>query len=313
MENRIVALSVSETPDLASLGMFEDDDKRILSAVLTPLVYGGARIAYGGRIAPQAATNFTQEISTRLAEAYRQVGSRATDRPYIHYLRDNDARREGVDRLFSHCIQLGSFSEVKLLRGETTALTLLPTGRVVGVSDGLRRIDVARSAEELKKVRQIVEIVAGSSEGDPLAAMRDAMAKETDARVILGGRTAEGSGGVSGIGREALATLKASKPLVVLGGIGGASRDVAWVLKLLDENERLKREDSAYSDSKGKPSKERYWADLERLGEFEPNYRATLESSRVMGLAKRLAVSDSYSEIGALVTAMLIALLPPRH
>jgi SLOG cluster2 len=312
LENRTVALSVSETPDLASLGMFEDDDKRVLSAVLTPLVYGGARIAYGGRIAPQAATNFTQEISTRLAEAYRQIGSSVASRPYVHYLRDNDARREGVDRFFAHCVQLGAYSEVKLLRGKTTVLTLLPSGRVVDVYDGEHRIGAARSAAELIKVRQIVGIVAGSFQGDPLATMRAAMAEETDARVILGGRVAGGSGGISGIAGEALATLAASKPLVVIGGIGGASRDVAWALDLLDDSERLEREDSAYVDSEKKPSKDQYWAQLESLREFGPSYRAMLESSNVIGLARRLAVSDSYSEIGSLVTTMLIALLPSR-
>ena len=42
-------MSVSETPDLAVLGMLEGEDKLFLGAVLTPLVHSEARIAYGGR------------------------------------------------------------------------------------------------------------------------------------------------------------------------------------------------------------------------------------------------------------------------
>ncbi len=131
-----LALSVSETPDLEVLGLFEDDDKRFLSAILTPLVYRGARIAYGGRIEPASATNFTQEISTQLAEAYRQISSELESRPYIHYLRDNDARDEGIEKLLAHALRLGSYSEIKLLRGETTAATLLPSGSIVDVYVG---------------------------------------------------------------------------------------------------------------------------------------------------------------------------------
>ena len=87
-----IAVSISESPDLEALGMFEGDDKRMLSTILTPLVYRGARIAYGGRIEPAAATNFTREISAQLAEAYRLSSKQPGSRPSIHYLRDNDAR-----------------------------------------------------------------------------------------------------------------------------------------------------------------------------------------------------------------------------
>ena len=79
-----LALSVSESPDLDILGLFEDDDKRMLGAILTPLVCRGAAIAYGGGIEPASSTNFTQEISTQLAEAYRRTNSGPGGRPFIH-------------------------------------------------------------------------------------------------------------------------------------------------------------------------------------------------------------------------------------
>jgi hypothetical protein len=41
---------------------------------------------------------------------------------------------------------------------------------------------------------------------------------------------------------EALATLAVAKPLLVIGGLGGASRDVASVLGLIDDAELLRQE-----------------------------------------------------------------------
>jgi len=306
-----LALSVSETPDLDVLGMFENDDKRVLSAILTPLVYRGARIAYGGRIEPPSSINFTQEMSTQLAEAYRQIGAKPGSRPYIHYLRDNDARREGPEKLLAHALRLGPYSEIKLLRGETIVATLMPSGRIVNVyADGVL-LGAINKAEQLLRAPRIAEIFAGPTGQDELADMRVAMARETDARIILGGRVTEVSKGISGIAAEALATLAAAKPLLVVGGVDGASRDVAWMLGLIDDAERVQRDDSVYLDNEKKPSKDRYWTHMETFRALAADYRSMLEKRNLLDDARRLAVSDSHLEIGTLVVTMLTRLLPP--
>jgi SLOG-like protein len=304
-----LALSVSETPDLEVLGLFEDDDKRFLSAILTPLVYRGARIAYGGRIEPASGTNFTQEISTQLAEAYRQIGSKPGSRPLIHYLRDNDARDEGIEKLLAHALKLGSYSEIKLLRGETIAATLLPSGSDLAVYVDGAEAAIVSKADELMAVPQISEIFAGPAGRDELADMRVAMARETDARIILGGRVTKVSKGIPGIAAEALATLGQAKPLLVIGGIGGASRDVAWALGLIDDAERVDRDDAVYRDNDNQPSKDRYWAQMEKLRGFAADYRAMLEKQGLFEDARRLAISESHAEIGTLVITMLGKLL----
>jgi hypothetical protein len=306
-----LALSVSETPDLEVLGLFEDDDKRVLSAILTPLVYRGARIAYGGRIEPPSATNFTQEVSTQLAEAYRQIGSKPGSRPFIHYLRDNDARGEGIAKLLAHALRLGTYSEIKLLRGETTAATLLPSGRIVDVYVDGASVGAMGKPEELMEVAQIAEIFKGPTGRDELADMRVAMAKETDARIILGGRVTKVSRGISGIAAEALVTLAQKKPLLVIGGIGGASRDVAWALGLIDDSELVQRDDAVYRDNDNQPSKDRYWANMDTLRGYAADYRSMLEQRKLLDDARQLAISESHAEIGTLVVTMLSRLLSP--
>jgi len=309
-----IAVSISESPDLEVLGMFEGDDKRMLSTVLTPLVYRGARVAYGGRIEPAAATNFTQEISAQLAEAYRLSSKQPGSRPFIHYLRDNDARSQGEEKLLAHALKLGSYSEIRLLRGATTAATILPSGSVVDVYVDDAQVGAMRKVQELMTVPRIKEIFSGPTGRDELADMRVAMVNETDARIILGGRVSGVAGGTSGIASEALVTLAMTKPkpLLVLGGIGGASRDVAWMLGLINDAERVERDDSAYLDNKNIPSKDRYWAHMEKLRAFSAPYLSRLEQANVLDHARRLAVSESYAEIGSLVVTMLNRLLPPE-
>jgi hypothetical protein len=318
-EDWTLALSVSESPDLDVLGLFKGDDTRVLNSLLTPLVYRGARIAYGGRIEPHSSTNYTLEISTQLAEAYRQSGSDPMTRPYIHYLRDNDARREGVESLFAHALRLGSYSEIKLLRDELTVATLLPSGGIVDVRANGARLGAVKTAEELKRLSPVAGIFSDERAEDEetrkqkLAYMRSAMAKETDARIIMGGRMTRVTGGTSGIAAEALATLEAKKPLLIIGGIGGASRDVALVLELLDKKEQVERDDSVYSDANDAPAKDRYRSHIEKLLDFGPEYRSMLEQRNLLKLAERLAVSDSYAEIGSLVVTMLNTLLRQKN
>lgn len=308
--SRVIAVSVSDSQDMDVLGLLEGEDKRVLSAVLTPLIYRGARVAYGGRITPHSETNFTTEISTQLAAAYRQSGGKAGTRPYIHYLRGYDARREGSEALFAHALRLGAFSEIKLLNGLRTCATLLPAGNLVDVHVDEVSIGAARSAVQLKQFDAVATVFKGSNGRDELAEMRKAMAGQTDARIVMGGRVAGTAGGTSGVAAEALATLQADKPLLALGGIGGASRDVAAKLGLIDEAERVHRDESAYRDSRGEPSMERYWSHMDQFNAFEATYTRMLSDKGLLDAARRLAISDTFAEIGALVVELLDALLP---
>jgi hypothetical protein len=64
-----------------------------------------------------------------------------------------------------------------------------------------------------------------------LTAMRELMAAEADARVLLGGRIAGQQGRWPGIVEEAYLALRAGQPLYVAGGLGGAAARVAEALR----------------------------------------------------------------------------------
>jgi len=95
----------------------------------------------------------------------------------------------------------------------------------------------------------------------------------------------------------------------VLGGLGGASRDVAATLGLIDEAEWIERGDDAYVDAGGKPSRTVYWEYMHKLDPFAELYTKQLAERGLLEAAKRLAVSDIPAEISALIVTMLEALV----
>jgi hypothetical protein len=311
LSNRIIGLSVSESADLAALGMLDGEDKLFLGAVLTPLVYSGARVAYGGRIAHRGTTNFTWEISGQLAEAYRRQDTALGQRPMIHYLRAADAGSVGSDQLFSHALRLGSHSEVRLLLDDAVVATMLPTGRIVDVHAGLGPPVAVASGAELAKIPELAVFFSGNSDSG-LAGMRRAVTRDTDARIIMGGAIARTSEGLSGVVAEAISALDAEKPLLIIGGVGGASRDIAARLGLIADAELVVRRDTDYVDKDGKPSKQRYDTQLAEIAARRPRYEQMMTEKGIGDDLRRLAISEGHIEIGSLILEILSACLPPR-
>jgi hypothetical protein len=89
-----------------------------------------------------------------------------------------------------------------------------------------------------------------------LPALRRVMTAQMDAHHHGGAvsRTAEGR---SGVLAEGLAAIDAGKPSLIVGGVGGTSRDMAVCLGLIDPAEGVSRDTARYIDKDGKPSKDR--------------------------------------------------------
>ena len=64
--------------------------------------------------------------------------------------------------------------------------------------------------------------------------MRKKVLKESDARVVLGGRVNHYRGCMPSIAEDALLTLEKRAPLYVLGGFGGCARDIAQTMGLVE-------------------------------------------------------------------------------
>ena len=311
LSNRLIAMSVSETPDLAVLGMLEGEDKLVLGAVLTPLVHSDARIAYGGRIEHPGSINFTLEISGQLSESYRRMDTALGKRPIIQYLRARDAQNAGPEKLFAHALRLGSHSEIRLLAGEVTVATLLPAGRMVDVHVGTRAPVACLSSADLGLIPEIKTFLTQAAD-EELPALRRVMTAQMDARITMGGAIARTAEGRSGVIAEGLAALDAGKPLLILGGVGGASRDMAVYLGLIDPADRVSRDAAAYVDKDGKPSKDRYDGQLQEIAARRSAYERVIAEQGIEESIRRLALSESHLEISTLVMEVLMKWLPER-
>jgi hypothetical protein len=309
LSNRIIAMSVSETPDLAVLGMLEGEDKLFLGAALTPLVNSDARVAYGGRIEHPGSVNFTLEISGQLSESYRRLDTALGKRPIIQYLRAHDVQCVGCEKLFAHALRLGSHSEIRLLSGELTVATLLPAGRMVDVHVGDQAPVACVSDADLTGIPEISKFLTQECD-EGLPALRRVMTAQMDARITLGGAVARTAEGRSGVLAEGLAALDAGKPLLILGGVGGTSRDMAVCLGLIDSAERVSRADAAYVDKDGKPSKDRFEAQLQEISARRSAFERTITERGLDEPLRRLARSESHLEISALVMEVLMKWLP---
>ena len=199
-----IAISISESPDLARLGMSDRHLTRAMETMATYLLSFGYRLAYGGDLRQGG---FTEQLFELVSRYDRSPQSRG--RPGVtDYLPWHACAALSLDEYHDLSKRLGTTAEVKCLAQDGTVLT-----------------DFEFPATPVEDQHEIAT---------SLTAMRQTMLKETSARVVLGGRVDDYLGSMPGIAEEALLTLQAGKPLYVGGGFGGCARDIAETLRMVD-------------------------------------------------------------------------------
>lgn len=199
LSQTIVALSMSESPDMAPLGLAEEHLIDAMAETARHLLALGARLAYGGDL---RAGGFTELLFELVARHRRDADLGDTRAAILSYLPWPAHRTKSADELRSLVNDLEGLAEVKFLdqRGQEIPLDALGA-----------RAPTTPSTAEL---------------ADSLTAMRDVVTRETNFRIVLGGRVQNFSGRMPGIAEEALSSLNAAQPLFVLGGFGGCARDI---------------------------------------------------------------------------------------
>lgn len=205
LSKHTVAISISESSDMAVLGLSEEHLNDAMAEIARHLLAMGARLIYGGDLRPGGFTEVLFELITR-------------------HRRDADLgdERTGVTNFFSWPAHISlTFEEVKkqseALIGVADLVFLTTDGQVMSTDE--RQQQAPRQATEVEWA-------------DGLTAMRNLMTRMSHARIILGGRVEGYKGKMPGVAEEALSTLQASQPLFLLGGFGGCARDIAEDLGL---------------------------------------------------------------------------------
>lgn len=268
----VIALSISDAPDRGKLGFPAREIDRALYSICTVVVRSGGRILYAGDLRP---TGYTFKTFRHLAAAYAAQG----ETPFTHIIAEPVLRRTPFDLLFTTLSEARGTAKTFISLGEY----LIPIRRR---GEGLLLGEKGAERTELKDAAALgtwLNNLPVSQSADAFTAMRQSVTKVSDARVAIGGKMGlldkpldRYEGSMPGVVEEAIISLEADQPFLPLGAFGGAARDLAIALGLID---------SAFSVPRG-PQMSTYAPAIERV--------AQLRDRLPIGLLDRLkAVADS--------------------
>ena len=238
LANQLIAISFSDSDDIARLGLLERSLRQTVAALATRLVCHGARIVYGGNLDRKG---FTYQLYPAIAQAYATATLRSARPPFVHYLAAYLA--QDAAELANHLKAVGGFAEVRLVDRARAVTSMVTRGNelICSASQGEKR-----RLTDFGLLAAFVEDTPRESGGRvvDLDAMREAMEDAATARIIIGGRVTGYAGSRPGILQEALLALEKKHAVFPLGGFGGAARDVAIALGLMSPGDALEHKET---------------------------------------------------------------------
>lgn len=184
-----VALSVSESADLARLGLTEQHCRLVVAEVGRAIMLAGGTVVYGGYLGSDSYTEILIEEAQRFGNG--QSALEIT-------LAESEYRKHTADELIAVDRSLGD------------------VGKLTLISESCRSVPISRALDG----------VWSQVAGNALTAMREYVAGASTARLIVGGRLAGYTGAGPGLIEEARLTIQYERLLLVAGGYGGAAAAV---------------------------------------------------------------------------------------
>ena len=201
-----VGISVSESPDLQSLGLSDGHLRDAMAEIALRVFASGRSLAYGGDLRQHGFTELLAELVGRYE--------------------DHPRHREPV--VVTDYLAWPVHIRMTSTELETFSAEHEPAARLVFLA-----LDGARLALE-----QRLKLHAHEPQEDEwaqgLTAMRTVMLDDIQARIVLGGRLEGYKGKMPGIAEETYLSLQAGQPVFVLGGFGGCARDIAETMGLAE-------------------------------------------------------------------------------
>ncbi len=201
-----VAISISDSPDTAVLGLSNKHLQEAMDELALSLLSSGTSLAYGGDL---RANGFTELLFELL----------------IRY-QDHPRHSEKI----SVTDYLAWPVHIRMTAGDLAVFFSGHEGTV-------RLVFLARDGSRLEQ-EQRLKLPSHEPDDDEwadgLTEMRVVMRQETQARIVLGGRVEGYKGRMPGIAEETLLSLQAQQPVFLLGGFGGCTRDIAETIGLVD-------------------------------------------------------------------------------
>lgn len=264
LANVRLGISVSDSPDLARLGLLETHFRLALGEIARCVLVSGGHLAYGGHLRPDGYTTFLMEELHRYSRR---------DRPFQIFLTWQEHRKLSLTELKEQQKALGLYG---------TFVCLNPDGDV---------IDPHGNRSEAPPLEPDAELSRKS-----LTAMRRYMAKHTHGRIFIGGKREGFQGSLPGLVEESLLALDADQPIYLAGGFGGVTADIIHALGIDDGSWMIQRPDSA-------PPDQRLLKGLAMLADFRKRRNLTsLQNGLSEEENRKLSASHRPSEIAALIS-----------
>jgi hypothetical protein len=192
-----VGLSVSDSADLARLGLSPRHAQLAVGELTRAVLVAGGRVVYGGRIKP---SGFTQQLMAEI-------------------------RRFGTSR-HSLTVCLALPEHLKLTGHEIDELD-----RDLGTWGRLVRLDIEGTPISSTSERlQVGAELAPDDRARAYSGLRKYMMEITDTRVLVGGQLRGYQGVMPGLVEEAVLSIGRGQPVYVAGGFGGAAALIAQAL-----------------------------------------------------------------------------------
>jgi hypothetical protein len=204
---KTIAISISESADMPVLGLGREHLQDAMAEMARHLLALGARLIYGGDLRQNGFSNLLFEI---VARHRRDADEDDTRKGVKNYLAWPVHIQQPAAELETQFVEVEDFAEIICLRIDGSSLP----------------IDERRGLPSQTPTEQ--------EWADGLTFMRIAMMSNSDARIVVGGRVEGYKGAMPGIAEEVLISLKAGKPIFLVGGFGGCTCDIAETLGLIN-------------------------------------------------------------------------------
>lgn len=196
LKDRRIGVSVSNSANLAALGLAAEHVEDDMVEVTRYLVAAGATVVYGGDLRQGGFTGLLLEVVAR------------------HQARDDASIR------FENFLAWPVHAAMPFETLSEIARSFHPVGRLMLL--GMDGTDL--SFDERSRFDRIE--VDDADWSPALTAMRETLATRCDARIVVGGQTESFKGSMPGIAEETLLSLTAGKPTFVTGALGGCALDI---------------------------------------------------------------------------------------
>ncbi|MEQ3634409.1 hypothetical protein [Thalassolituus sp.] len=197
LKKKNLGISISDTPDLARLGLLGTHLKLALGELARTVITSGGYLYYGGHLEPDGFTRF-------LVDELHRYGRR--DRPLKVCLAENIHRGMSDDDIYEQKQIMGLFGEIFFISER---------GNKLG----------SKSTRDPQLDHQELDSATC------LAGLRSYMSRCTTARIAIGGKIAGYTGSMPGILEEITRSIELKQPLYLAGGFGGMTIEIIRALR----------------------------------------------------------------------------------